>query len=154
MPKNSGEGIVRRKDTSSLDALRKQLLGRNATKPGALQKLQSLPKPMPKPMPKPVNLVPSDSEEDEGGKAAAFVSRKKPSKSKAASAPKSEDDTKTDLENKDSQEAARPIANPAAQKSTPSKRKASSFLDEMLAEKAKKKSKRRRAIKLPNQGDR
>lgn len=135
---------MRRKDTSSLEALRKQLLGRHARLPPEKGSKQGLLSTLAERSVKPVVDVDSD---DEGGRTAAFTSRNqkaKASKKKAKGSQMPEAEKEADLDDDDEDEEAqlkgrssRPTA-PA-----PSKRKGSSFLDEILEGKKKKKKKQK-----------
>lgn len=116
-----------------MDALRKQLLGRHAKPPpekGSKQGPQSV---MADRSTKPVVDVDSD---DEGGRTAAFTSRNQ--KSKASK--EKEEDFDEDDNDEDAQLKGR-SSKPTAP--TRSKRKASSFLDEILEGKKKKKKKQK-----------
>jgi hypothetical protein len=147
LPKDS-DGLPRRRDQSALDALRKQLLGRDAlkTKPGTSvlpngtkligsKPLQSRPKPN------------ADSEDEDEGRAAAITSRKGKKKrqlekeqSTTHKSPSLLDDLKDDNEHV-------PQANEdngTLRKKEVSKKRPASFLDEVLAEKAKKKKKKKK----------
>jgi hypothetical protein len=140
-PKDAAEGILRRKDTSSLEALRKQLLGRHATKPlppkGSIQGPgKTLTDRTAKP---PIDM---DSD-DEGGRTAAFTPRKQRSQGKKKKVV--EVDETADLE--DDREDADAHLKGNVPGPAPSKRKASSYLDEILAEKSKKKKKKQKKTK-------
>ncbi|KAF2431237.1 hypothetical protein EJ08DRAFT_696624 [Tothia fuscella] len=143
LPKDAADGVVKRKDTSSLDALRKQLLGRNAT----TRNLEVKPEQgVSKPLAKTAKPVLSESEDDEGGRSAVFASRKIKSKrpiSPEVPTENYEEDLGSDLP---PERSPKPSSKPIDSKAKPSKRKASSFLDEMLAEKAKKKSKKKKGV--------
>lgn len=125
-PDSSEINILKRKD-QSLDALRKQLLGRHAPKPGQMPS-----KPVPTGLTKtPARPVQDDSDSDEG-RAAAFTSRGKGRKGNLL---------KVAVENADDELST---TTPAPVVLKPSKRKATSYLDEIMAEKSAKKKKKKR----------
>jgi hypothetical protein len=138
LPKDAEDGMMKRKDKSSLDALRKQLLGRNATARSTNSRnAPATPNSQPKP---PVKPISPDDSEDEGGRAAAFTSRNKKSKARMDDDAKIESQSEQDIDGVTKPEAA----GPTSTKKASSKRKSSSYLDEMLAEKAKKKKSKKK----------
>lgn len=146
-PKDSSGNILKRKDPS-LEALRKQLLGKNASKVAVASKHK--PAPAPRQDPKSDNVrksVPVDDDSDDEGRGAMLGSKKKFSKTwKSKTAPISAEN----LEDADSNAAdvATAVDGPEAVTEkevspAPKKRKANSYLDELLAEKSKKKKKKK-----------
>lgn len=146
-PPSKDSGALRRKDPS-LDALRKQLLGRNAAK-NAAATMSHRPAP---PQAKQNGTTGKNStrkptqnedESDDEGRGTIFTSKKTGEKTKTKAKPSAQAEAENggDL---DEVEAANPVeAHQAASK--PAKRKATSYLDEILAEKgAKKKKKKKR----------
>jgi len=140
-PTSGDSNIFKRKDPS-LDALRKQLLGRHAPRSGSVPS-KSLPIGLTKGTSKPIM---DDSDSDEG-RAAAFTSKTARGKEKNRNAPeahKSEDTTQED-DGDESKELSTTAA-PVTEASPPSKRKATSYLDEILAEKSAKKKKKKQRV--------
>ncbi|KAF2145084.1 uncharacterized protein K452DRAFT_316207 [Aplosporella prunicola CBS 121167] len=151
-PKDVLEGSFRRNQLSSNERLRQQLLGKNA-KPGPKSAQQSGPlhAPVKKPAPKPAARRQADSDDDEEeGRAAAFKSKRQ--KTQAATTdpianarrPREEDASDSD-EREERPKAALKQAPAPATSSVPErpKKKANSFLDELLEERSKKKKKKR-----------
>ncbi|TID24893.1 hypothetical protein E2P81_ATG04001 [Venturia nashicola] len=139
-PKDEGDGFPRRKDTSSLEALKKMLVGKNAKPPLEKGSKQGPQSTLVDRITKPAVNVDSD---DEGGRTAAFTSRSQKSKArkkngKASQMPDAEEEA--DLDDDDEDEGAK-VKDRSSKRiaPAPSKRKASSFLDEVLEEKKKKK---------------
>ena len=146
LPKDS-DGLPRRRDQSAMDALRKQLLGKDAlkTKPGASalpngtklirsKPLQSRPKPK------------VDSEDEEEGRAATITSRKGKRKGQSGKEQPIADKSLPPLHDlKDDNEGVPEESedNNTPRKKESSKKRPASFLDEVLAEKAKKKKKKK-----------
>jgi hypothetical protein len=127
------EDALKRKDTSSLDRLRKQLLGKNAAKV-PLPKKNTLPSKPTGTRPAISKSKPPDSDSEEGGRSSAFVSRTK-KKPKLVVQESLENESTGAVE--DEEEVVEiPEAKQTTQRA--GKRKASSFLDEVLSEKAKK----------------
>ncbi|KAE9981248.1 hypothetical protein BLS_001684 [Venturia inaequalis] len=143
-PKDEGDGFLRRKDTSSLEALKKMLVGKNA-KPlpvkGSKQGPQSL---LADRTTKPAADVDSD---EEGGRTAAFTSRNLKAKAgnkkaKISQMPQAEKEADIDDEDENEDEQLKDRSSKTTAPA-PSKRKATSFLDEILEGKKKKKKKRK-----------
>jgi hypothetical protein len=142
-PKDVADGIFRRRDTSSLEALRRQLLGKHAKPPPAKVATISPGKPLTDRTSKPP--VNNDSDDEEGGRTTAFSSRMSQSKASGKGKNVSNTDDQPDPEGDSDEEdtavkgnSSKPVTQP------PSKRKASSYLDEILAEKNKNKKKKKK----------
>jgi hypothetical protein len=144
-PKDLGEGMLRRKDTSSLEALRKQLLGKHAKKPQPIKgSLQGPGSALVDRTTKPPIEIDSDNE---GGRTAAFTSRNQRLKGKTPSKKKkiAEVEETSDLDEGSKDADVQLKGNiPKSAVPAPSKRKASSFLDEILGEKSKRKKKKQK----------
>jgi hypothetical protein len=127
---------LKRRDTSSLVALRKQLLGRNATRANTIKRDTEMPT---KPTTKSALRLPDSESDDEGGRASAFTSRTKKPKARIVLETKEPDLKEIESDGDEVQKV------PAPKVDRPGKRKATSFLDEVLAEKAgKKKGKKKK----------
>ncbi|QDS75237.1 hypothetical protein FKW77_000440 [Venturia effusa] len=142
-PKDEGDGVLQRKDTSSLAALEQQLLGRHAKPPPGIGSKQGPQSTLADRSTKAVVNVDSD---DEGGRTAAFTLRNQQLKTKVSQAPALEEEARLhmDFEDKDTQVKARSSMSSVP---APSKRKVSSFLDEILDSKKKKKKKKKKRTK-------
>ena len=153
------DGAFQRKKLSSNDKLLEQLLGKKAAQ--ARKKSQEAGKGMstskyaaPKQLstrPKASREVDSE-DEDEGGRAAAFTSKQQKKHPKVQNADNLPDDGQIDVSideqsvaatiKTDDRESSKTASIDTEQKS--SKRKATSYLDELLAQKANKKSKKKK----------
>jgi hypothetical protein len=154
------DGLPKRRDLSALDRLRVQLLGKKAagkvaTKGSSLVPHLTVQKVVAKPLPSRKKPKQSDSEDEEDGRASAVLSK--------TSRPRKNGHRKSRMvvedvfqpEKKESDglgtgtpetEQVEPEATMKSQSRLESKRKASSFLDEVLAEKARKKKKKKTKI--------
>jgi len=150
-PKDSTDGILRRKDTFSLDTLRKQLLGKHA---GSRMQTPNQSQNVLSAQARPAtskSTQPDSSDEEESGRSAAFTLKRRAGKYQDGgirtgeeSNTKEEKVPESEADNSDDQDVAAQSlpSRPATQ--SRSKRKASSFLDELLAEKSKKKRKKKK----------
>lgn len=143
-PKDEGDGFPRRKDTSSLEALKKMLVGKNAKPPPVKGSKQGPQSTLADRTTKPT--VDMDSDE-EGGRTAAFTSRNQKSKAgkkkvEVSQVPHAEKEADPDEES-DEEDAQLKGRSSKPTTPAPSKRKASSFLDEILEGKKKKRKKKK-----------
>jgi hypothetical protein len=160
VPSDFKDGLPQRRDPSALERLKVQLLGKKAagkisSKGNGLVPQLTIQKDASKPslpLKKPAR---DDSEDEDEGRASAVVAaRSRPLKKDHAKKP-SKADSKEDLhvgskvndaielpEPEQDVTAEDPLSMPKTRKD--SKRKASSFMDEILAEKARKKKKKKK----------
>lgn len=158
------DGSFQRKKLSSNDRLLENILGQKAAQ--ARKKSQAPGKAMsaskhaePKPLTaRPKALRKNDSDEDEaGGRAAAFKSRSQRNRAEslienARKVDQQMDDPVDEERNPVVKQPGRPETSTAAApqaESKPTKSKATSYLDELLAEKANKKSKKKKKSNPP-----
>jgi hypothetical protein len=148
LSKEASGTLPKRKDPS-LDALRKQLMGRNAPKNTASSSHRpALPVGNPqRPPQKRQSRKPDVSDsEDEAGRGGVFVSKRKGEmreKVKKAVVPADNGDGGEMEVDGDAAAAATEMQDPAPAPA-PKKRKAASFMDEILAEKGAKKKKKKK----------
>ncbi|KAH7045964.1 hypothetical protein B0J12DRAFT_701101 [Macrophomina phaseolina] len=145
-PKEIADGSFKRNQLSSNDRLRQQLLGKHAAKGRAIQpadNISNAPAHLPtKKLEKPNKgtRVQEDSDDEENGRAAMFRSKRK-----AAPAPvnkhESMGDSDSESEVKGKVQAKQEA--PAVQEKT--RKRPVSYLDELLEERSKKKSKKQKA---------
>lgn len=153
------DGAFKRRKLGANDKLLESLLGKKAANAhrksqqqsgrGGSGLAQSASKPLSKEQPR-RQLVEEDSDEDEGGRAATFKSKK--SKAKKHAAPARDEDGDEDAVPRAGAEelAERAVLDepkPAASQQPPpaaGKKRPASYLDELLAQKASKKSKKRK----------
>lgn len=154
------DGSFQRKKLASNDALAERLLGQqvaNARKKSQVQgkAMSSSKHAAPKPITnRPKVLREADSDDEGEGRAAAFTSKQQRKASTTPVDAVKEDDKPMDDEVSDEQPTSRQAAttrpDPAVamdEVPQPTKRKATSYLDELLAQKAKKKSKKKKKDK-------
>ena len=159
VPSDFKDGLPQRRDFSALERLKVQLLGKRAagktTAKGSIQLPNlAVQKNAAKPPPSAKRLAEDESDDEEDGRASAVVaSRSRPSK-KGRKKLASEAGVEEELQlGSNAGEAgdlgesglgrAKSKDDRAPKTQTDSKRKASSFMDEILAEKARKQKKRK-----------
>lgn len=148
--KMDGSGNILRRKDPSLDAIRKQLLGRNASKSSRSAShhrptaLGSVAKQQQSSARRPIRqLTPEDDSESDGGRGAMFSSKKGcGSGSKKATTEELPVEPIDEEGAEDQIESAAPVEKEHTP--APTKRKATSYLDEILAEKGAKKKKRKK----------
>ncbi|KAJ9667961.1 hypothetical protein H2201_001766 [Coniosporium apollinis] len=153
LPEEIPDGSFKRSHLSSNDKLRKQLLGKNAVNRASgsqhtPSKHLTATRESSKPVKRPYT---EDSEDEEEGRASSFKSRRArsnnvspaPLRKPPAAQPKDEDVEDSNEDTKGDDLGVRPPKASSPTLSAKAKRPTSSFLDDVLEEKAKKKKKKK-----------
>ncbi|KAJ5731076.1 uncharacterized protein N7483_005584 [Penicillium malachiteum] len=141
LPEKAADGSWNRTELGSNDKLRKQLLGKNYDrfmKAAAANKAQL--KTTPATQATTSNTQDNDSEDDEEGRTATIGQKKRNVMPKKVKAVVNSEDQEKDVQGE--QDASTPNEVPVRQAPSKGRKKATSYLDELLAERAKKRKKK------------
>ncbi|KAJ6015714.1 hypothetical protein N7540_010305 [Penicillium herquei] len=142
LPEKAADGSWNRTELGSNDKLRKQLLGKNYDrfmKAAAASKASQL-KTAPATQAQANNTQDNDSEDDEEGRTASIGQKKRKVMPKKVKPVVSSEDQEKDVQGE--QDTSTTTEVPVRQAPSKGRKKATSYLDELLAERAKKRKKK------------